>query len=165
MQHTRVIQCWAIIGLCIGLGLLVGCKGIAYEKTYHFAEEHWHIDSILRYRVSLSPAHYAVGLGVRYRSQYPYYNLYLACSLRRASDQALVWQERRELILFDPKNGQPLGSGSGDLFYQRVELISSHHFADNDTYLLSVRQYMRTQSLEGMVSVGADIRPINPNQP
>ena len=57
-------------------------------------------------------------------------------------------------LLFDPKNGEPLGKGLGDIFEHRLTLMDTLTFSSPGEKTLSLQQFMRDNELEGVVSVG-----------
>lgn len=60
--------------------------------------------------------------------------------------------------LFEPKTGKPYGkSGLGDLFDHRVEVLQNYRFSRAGVYQAELEQYMREDSVPGILSVGVAI--------
>jgi gliding motility-associated lipoprotein GldH len=62
-----------------------------------------------------------------------------------------------ELILMDPKTGQPRGKGLGDLYDNKVLMKRAYRFTKPGTYVLRIKQYMRQDPLPDVVSVGISV--------
>ena len=92
----------------------------------------------------------------RNASSYPFYNLYFQYTLQDSTGNVLR-QELKQVDLFDPKTGEPHGSGLGDLFDHSFVLEENYEFQNPGTYSLSFEQYMRRDTLPFILSVGARV--------
>ena len=58
-------------------------------------------------------------------------------------------------MLFDDKTGEPLGeSGLGDIYQHRIPVKMNHRFDYAGKYKVSFEQFMRTDTLSGILGVG-----------
>lgn len=125
-------------------------------------ESFWHRDSIQRFSFEIpdSTRMYNVRATFRNSASYPFYNLYFQFTLKDPSEQILV-QELKDVNLFDPKTGEPFGSGLGDLFDHDFVLIENYRFPSVGTYSISLEQYMRRDTLPLILSVGTRVEYAN----
>jgi len=102
-------------------------------------------------------ARYDVYFNVRNAADYGFYNLYLKHTLTgpdgRPAGPALLHQ----MVLMDPKTGQPRGAGAGDIFDHQILALPNQHFARPGTYKLTLEQYMRQNQLPGIMAVGVRV--------
>jgi len=99
---------------------------------------------------------YNVYFNLRNAIDYKYHNLYFSYYLF-SEDGKEIASDLKEVFLFHPQTGKPLGSGLGDIFEHRVSLLESLQFDKPGHYKLIVEQYMRTDSLYGVFSIGARV--------
>jgi gliding motility-associated lipoprotein GldH len=58
-------------------------------------------------------------------------------------------------FLFDQHTGKPQGSsGLGDIYDQRFPVISNYKFPSPGKYKVSFEQFMRKDTLEGVLAIG-----------
>lgn len=109
------------------------------------------------FSIADTTARYSVYFNVRNAADYGFYNLYLKHTLTgpdgRPAGPALLHQ----LVLMDPKTGQPLGAGAGDIFDHQFLALPRQHFARPGTYKLTLEQYMRQNQLPGIMAVGVRV--------
>jgi len=96
---------------------------------------------------------YNIYYNLRNSLSYPYYNLYLT---RYLTDEKGTQIESRldEILLMDPKTGEPRGEGLGDLFDHKVLIKNNYRFPKPGTYTIRIKQYMRQDPLPEILSVG-----------
>ena len=58
---------------------------------------------------------------------------------------------------YDVKTGKPRGSGLGDMYSHQYTIFKGVRFPKMGKYQISLEQYMRTDTLKGVISVGASI--------
>lgn len=121
-------------------------------------EAFWHLDSIQSFQFKIEEAERPYNLVATFRnaSSYPFYNLYFQYTLKDSLGNVLS-KELKQVDLFDPKTGEPFGSGLGDLFDHSFILEESYEFESEGTYSLSLEQYMRRDTLPFILSVGARV--------
>jgi gliding motility-associated lipoprotein GldH len=109
------------------------------------------------FAIADTTARYNVYFSVRNAADYGFYNLYLKHTLigpdGRPAGPALLHQ----MVLMDPKTGQPLGAGAGNIFDHQFLALPRQHFAKPGTYKLTLEQYMRQNQLPGIMAVGVRV--------
>ena len=129
-----------------------------YEDYNDMETSFWHLDSMQRFDFIIEDTTQTYNLYATFRnaSSYPYYNIYFNYSLVD-SNQLVLTDELREYHLFDPKTGEPFGSGLGDLFDHRVVLEEAITFEHTGSYVIQLQQQMRMDTLPFILSVGARV--------
>lgn len=96
---------------------------------------------------------------VRNAINYPYYNLYLKCTLKDSSGKVLEGG-MEELILFDEQSGKPKGDGMGDLFDHKIGAAQFKNvtFPKAGKYSFEIQHNMRPDPLTGIMSIGLEIK-------
>ena len=69
----------------------------------------------------------------------------------------MLKEELREYNFFDPKTGEPFGSGLGDLFDHKIPLEENFQFQNSGEYTIELQQFMRMDTLPFVLSVGARV--------
>jgi gliding motility-associated lipoprotein GldH len=65
--------------------------------------------------------------------------------------------------LFDAKTGKPFGkSGIGDLYDHRFLLLKNYQFKSKGKYRMKFEQFMRTDTLPGILAVGLRVERSRP---
>lgn len=146
------------IRLGIALGLILGLTACGGDRIYEdfqvLEDQSWSEGDTLTFDLSgLSKTGNIHLIGLRYTDTYPYTNAYLKL-IGRDSSNRLVQEELVNVILFDPKSGQPKGKGFGDThtIYDTLDFQLSP-----DLHTVEILQYMRKSELEGMEAVGLKI--------
>ncbi|MEP1035480.1 gliding motility lipoprotein GldH [Ekhidna sp.] len=129
-----------------------------YEDYNDMDEAFWHLDSIQEFNFKIADTTRSYNLLATFRnaSSYPFYNLYFQYTLQDSVGNTLK-QELKQVDLFDPKTGEPYGSGLGDLFDHSFELETNYEFESKGNYSISFEQYMRRDTLPFILSVGARV--------
>lgn len=91
-------------------------------------------------------------LRVKYDEDYDYYNLYVRYLLKDSLGNILE-NELMNINLFDPKLGKPLGSGFG-YNYTQIDTLPLEKLKKDMSYKIQFVQYMRSNDLDGIESVG-----------
>jgi gliding motility-associated lipoprotein GldH len=99
-------------------------------------------------------AQYNLYCDIRNSVSYPYsrffFTYYLQDSTGAVIKTALMTEH-----LFDAKTGKPFGkSGIGDLYDHRFLLVKNHQFKYKGKYRVKFEQFMRTDTLAGILAVG-----------
>lgn len=139
--------------------VLMSCDSSRVYEDYEDMEEaFWHMDSVKKFSFEITDTEkeYNILATFRNSSLYPFYNIYFQYSLTDSLDSVVV-KQLKEAELFDPKTGQPKGSGLGDMFDHSVPLIEGYTFSKPGTYNLKLQQQMRLDSLPFVLSVGARV--------
>ena len=143
----------ALTGL---LGLLAGCDpNRVFEKNIDFANYSWDVQQkpAFAFAIEDTAARYDVYFNVRHASSYGFYNLYVKHTL--SGPTGVVGQPMlHQMLLMDPKTGEPKGSGTGDIYDMQLLALPRQHFAKPGSYTLTLEQYMRQDQLPGLMAIG-----------
>ncbi|MDE0471591.1 MAG: gliding motility lipoprotein GldH [Ekhidna sp.] len=143
--------------------LLESCDSSrVYEDFQDMDQGFWHSDSLQSFSFEIEDAavKYNLLATFRHASAYPFYNLYFQYSLLDSSGN-VIKKALKEHHFFDPKTGEPLGSGLGDLFDHEVMLEESYSFPNGGRYQIQLQQRMRMDTLAYILSVGARVEIAN----
>jgi gliding motility-associated lipoprotein GldH len=100
---------------------------------------------------------YDVYFNVRNASGYGFYNLYLKHTLTGPDGRVVGQPLLHQMILLDPKTGEPRGAGAGDIFDHQFLALRKVKFARPGAYKLTLEQYMRQNQLPGIMSIGVGV--------
>ena len=129
-----------------------------YEKNVDFPNQRWAVDSIPLFEFEISDASkpYNIYWNVRNTVAYPYRNLYLTYYIEDTTGRRLT-TDLHNMLLFEPKTGKPYGSGLGDIFSHQFMALPNFKFDREGVYRIRLEQYMRTDTLPEVVSVGTRV--------
>jgi gliding motility-associated lipoprotein GldH len=99
---------------------------------------------------------YDVYFNVRNASAYGFYNLYVKHTLTDPNGQVMS-RLLHQMILMDPKTGEPLGDGTGDIFDHQFLALPKQRFSKPGKYRIVLEQYMRQDVLPGIMDVGVRV--------
>ena len=141
------------------VGLLTACDpNRVFEQNTDFPSSSWDVQQkpAFTFAIADTAARYDVYLNVRYASAYSYYNLYLQASLVGPAGP-IGPPMLHQLLLLDPKTGEPRGKGTGDIYDLQALAMPVQHFARPGNYALTLEQYMRQDQLPGLMAVGVRV--------
>lgn len=127
-----------------------------YDKNHDFDERFWLINdtTVFEFDIADTAQRYNLYCNVRNSVAYPYSRLFLNYYLGDSTGKVL----RKNLVqtyLFDQKTGKPMGkSGLGDIYDQRVSVLNNYNFPYQGKYKMWFEQYMRKDTLEGILAIG-----------
>ena len=126
-----------------------------YEDYADFDQKIWLADSTAQFQFEVDnpDLKYNLYLNIRNTNTYPYHNLYVRYQLQDSTGNELI----NELVnqnLYNEKTGEPLGSGLGDIYSHQFLLRKDISFSQSGIYHVSLDQYMRQDTLQGIVSAG-----------
>lgn len=130
-----------------------------YEKNYDFRERYWLIAEkpSFDFTIQDTTLHYNLLCNIRNSVAYPYSRIFIHYSLQDSSKNELK-NEMITSFLFDEKTGKPLGSsGLGDIYDQQLGLLQNYKFNTPGTYSITFEQFMRTDTLQGVLAVGVRV--------
>lgn len=136
--------------------LLNGCdRSRVYEKNQDFDNRYWLVQERPSFEFTISDQQpYNLYCNLRNGVDYPFSRIFIAYTLRDSVGTEL----KKDLVsayLFDEKTGKPFGSsGLGDLYDQQVLLLKEFTFSKSGNYTLQFEQFMRTDTLQGVLAVG-----------
>lgn len=145
----------------IGLLVLEACDFTAVYKDYVDIDNGvWHVDSVPTFDFTIVDAsiEYQIDYNIRYTVEYPFRNLYITYTLEDSAGNVLK-SDLQEINFFESKTGAPLGKGLGDIFDIEVLGITPLKVDKAGNYRIKLRQFMRKENLEAIMSVGIAVRP------
>jgi gliding motility-associated lipoprotein GldH len=142
------------------VALLFSCSGNEYEKSYRLDNETWIAGELLQFNFEVEDiyARYNIYLHIRNTTEYGYSNIFLFVNVLYPDNTMAT--DTVEGNLTDGR-GRWLGSGSGKYRNNKFVYKSNISFPLTGTYVFSVDQAMRNESLRGISSVGLEIEKIN----
>jgi len=134
-----------------------------FEENQDIAENQWPVKlaPVFEFEITDTTQQYHVFFNVRNALHYPFYNLYLRHTLT-APDGQLVNSYLHEMLLMDPKTGEPKGRGAGDIFDHQFRALKNVRFRQAGKYRLKLNQYMRQDPLPGIMAVGVRVEKATP---
>ncbi len=139
--------------------LLSACdENRVFEENMDFEESQWLADSVASFEFEISDSDQAYNIywNVRNSLNYPYRNLYLTYYLEDTLGNRIA-TDLHNMLLFDPKTGEPYGSGFGDIFSHQIMALPDYRFDTAGIYRIRLEQYMRTDTLQEVLSVGVRV--------
>lgn len=137
--------------------LLTACDDKrVYEEYKDFDKRYWIINDkpVFEFVVQDTRQPYNLYCNVRNSNAYPYSRLFVTYYLQDSTGREIQKNLFNE-YLFDAKTGKPFGrSGLGDLYDQRFLILKDHRFDKPGKYKIQLEQFMRTDTLQGIVAVG-----------
>jgi gliding motility-associated lipoprotein GldH len=110
-----------------------------------------------QFTISDTTNSYNLYCNVRNSIAYPFARIFLTYYLQDSLG-ALLEKKLVSRLLFDEKTGEPQGSsGLGDIYDHRIPLKMNYRFKKAGTYKIRFEQYMRADTLSGILAVGARI--------
>jgi gliding motility-associated lipoprotein GldH len=137
--------------------ILVSCDDQrVYERNIDLNSRFWPIEEKpeFEFEITDSLESYNIYCNVRNSLDYPFARIFITYFLKDSAGVTLQKDLVRQL-LFDEKTGEPFGdSGLGDIYDHRIPLKRGHRFPYAGKYRVSFEQFMRTDSLAGVLAVG-----------
>lgn len=157
-KADKNIQLKILSPLLILLGLISCNADRVFEDNMDFEEPYWTKQSVPEFTFEITDTEVAYNLYINVRNSmdYPFYNLYYQYEIKDSIGNGLS-KDMLELILFDSKTGEPLGSGLGDLFDHQDLVVEDYQFETPGTYSIAFTHFMRTDTLPLILSVGARV--------
>jgi gliding motility-associated lipoprotein GldH len=120
---------------------------------------YWTQNNSQQYQVEISDpgASYSLYYLIRYTEDYPYYNIWINKSVINDKQQ-MISKKLQGADLFNGKTGEPNGSGFGNTFDYEILSDSALHFPQIGTYTIALDQYMRQDTLKGVIAVGIKLK-------
>ena len=127
-----------------------------FEKNHDFEEIGWQLkDSVVfDFEIKDLKDSYNIYCNVRNSLNYPYARFFVRYELQDSSGKPLQ-KNLAETFLFDRKTGKPFGeSGLGDIYDQRVQLLSKYQFPYSGKFKMMFQQEMRKDTIDGILAIG-----------
>ena len=151
----------------LAAAFLAGCAdNRVYEDYVDFPERHWLVSTqpAFKFNITDTAARYNVVANVRNAVSYPYSRLFLKFHLTDTLGHE-IQQDLVSEYLFDAKTGKPHGkSGLGDIYDHQITLLSNVDFSRPGFYSVTLEQFMRTDTLQGVLAVGLRVEKAGPKE-
>lgn len=150
-----------ILGLCISLWVFSSCGDTAvFDQTESLGETGWLQTKKIEipFEIKDTLVSYSLDVSLRQSNDYAFYNLYFVPQIIDSKGK-VIKKALAEAILYDAKSGKAKGAGLGDMYSHSYSIFPALHFPAAGKYTLRLEQYMRTDTLSGVVSVGAALHP------
>jgi gliding motility-associated lipoprotein GldH len=139
------------------LFLLTSCDpNRIYEDNIEFKDRTWKITepAQLEFDIADTTKRCNLYLDVRNSLDYPYSRLFVNYNLIDPTG-AEVSKKMIAEYLFDQKTGEPNGkSGLGDIYDHQFLFLEKYHFQKLGKYKVKFEQFMRQDTLQGVLAVG-----------
>ncbi len=127
-----------------------------FEKNADFHQRFWQVSERpdFDFTIADSLQRYSLYCNVRNSLDYPWARIFITWTLRDSTG-AVLERELTQHMLFDEKTGEPFGgSALGDIYDHRISLKRGYVFPHTGKFNISLEQYMRTDTLAGVLAVG-----------
>ncbi|MBK6267003.1 gliding motility lipoprotein GldH [Marivirga sp. S37H4] len=133
-----------------------------YEENLDFPDRIWQMDESMdfTFEIENDSTLHQLYLNLRNDGDYPYRNIYVHYTLKDSTDHVLD-KKLQNIQLFHPKTGAPYGDGISNVYSHQVLLEDSVVFPTKGKFTVELKQYMRTDSLRGVYSVGIRVQELN----
>ena len=151
--------------IVVGLALTACDDQRVYEKYVDFEDGYWLVSEKPSFEFSITDTgkKYNIYSNVRNSVSYPWSRLFLNYSLADSTGTLLKKHLMHE-FLFDAKSGEPFGSSSvGDIYDHQFLLLKDYQFQNPGKYTMTFEQYMRTDTLQGVLAVGVRVEQVPAN--
>lgn len=143
---------------CLVLAMWACTDNRLYEDYVDFDNRFWVVTEQpgFEFEIDDPKAKYGLYCNIRIAESYPYSDFNFQYTLSDSTGNVLV---KRLVVkdVFDRKTGKPFGeSGLGDIYDHQVQL-ADHNFANPGKYKITLEQFMRKDSLEGVLAVGVRV--------
>jgi gliding motility-associated lipoprotein GldH len=130
-----------------------------YEKNIDFENRMWMINHKPEFEFVIDDTtqKYDVYCNVRNSLDFPFSRLFMRYYLQDSTGK-VERQNMLERDLFDRNTGEPQGSsGLGDIYDHQFLLLKKYRFPYRGAYKIRFEQYMRKDTLDGILAVGVRI--------
>jgi gliding motility-associated lipoprotein GldH len=134
-----------------------------FENNIEFKDRNWKIAQpvAFQFQITDTTTQYNLLLNVRNSLDYPYARLFVNCELR-APDSSSLSKKMISGYLFDQKTGKPFGtSGLGDVYDHQLSILNNYSFKKPGEYKMSVQQFMRMDTIRGILAVGVRVEKVD----
>jgi gliding motility-associated lipoprotein GldH len=129
-----------------------------YENSFDFNDRYWLREVVPAFEFQVpQDGQYNLYMNLRNEASYGTANVYFRYYLTDSTGLQLQSAQKSE-FLFHPKTGKPYGSTTlGDIFDHQVLLLEGYDLQKGGKYTLRFEQFMRTDTLRGVLSIGARV--------
>lgn len=134
--------------------VLLSCSSDTIFQEFQTFDGYWPENEVKTFSVDVpsDTAKYDITMHFTTTHKYPYNNLYFDFEL--TLDDSLVEKNLNEIILSDPKTGEPFGSGAGDVFENSILVLEKFQFPQTGNFEIKVTHFMRMDSLPEINKLG-----------
>lgn len=137
-----------------------------HEKNYDFEDQVWLSGNqpVFDFEVTDTIKTYNLYCNIRNSVDYPYSRIFINYSLQDSTG-VFISKDMITTFLFEEKTGKPVGSsGLGSVYDQQVPVLKNFQFKKSGKYSLKYEQFMRTDTLKGILAVGFRLESASPNE-
>ena len=149
----RIVASVLLVTLC----LTTACdENRVYEMNHDFSERYWLVSEKPQFKFEITNTNMRYNLYCNLRNEvaYPFSRIFFTHYLTDSTGLELN-KALNQQFLFDKKTGKPFGSsGLGDIYDHQFLLMKGYQFRRPGKYTIKFEQFMRKDTLEGMLSVG-----------
>lgn len=149
--------------LLLGIMTLTSCdENRVYEKNEDLPQRQWMVTQRpeFEFLITNTDVRYNLYCNVRNEISYPYSRLFYTYYLRDSTGAELRTALNSH-FLFDKKTGEPFGrSGLGDIYDHQFLLLENFEFRKPGKYAVQFEQFMRKDTLQGILSVGLRVERV-----
>ena len=127
-----------------------------YEKNHDFDDRAWLVSDqpVFDFEIADTVKTYNLYCNIRNSVKYPYSRIFINYSLQDSTGTS-VSKNLISAFLIVEKTGKPIGSsGLGDVYDQQIPVLKKYRFAKPGKYSMKFEQFMRTDTLAGILAVG-----------
>lgn len=162
-KKRRIFSRRWIASTFLGLFFLVSCQPEnRWLLIKDFPQIKWAKDSAVRFTIQVDEPVKNLDFiyQVQYTDDYPFENIWLDYVISEPSGKTIA-HSRDNLVLFEPKSGRPLGTGTSERRFLDAYFLRNISLSQTGAYQITINHYMRTDSLSGIQSIGLKIRSFN----
>jgi gliding motility-associated lipoprotein GldH len=133
-----------------------GCdKKRLFEGYKDFPDRQWiqSESAEFEFLVENKDIDYNIYYSIRNTNAYPFQNLFLQYYLEDSTGN-LLSKDLKNIQLFHPVTGVPVGDGMGDIFVLKKPFLENFKFEESGIYRLRIDHFMRMDTLPEIISVG-----------
>ena len=149
------------VAFALLLLVLISCDpNRVFEDNKDFSKKAWALNDTVSFEFHIpNDGLFNVQCDVRNTLDYPYSRIFVNYTLEDSTHKVLATKLVAN-YLFDAKTGEPNGDSSiGDIYDHRFALESRKFAAGK--YFVKLQQYMRTDTLQGVLAAGVRIEAID----
>lgn len=154
MNRTRTA--WYSLACCLLLAITACNSNSVYDRYLPLPDREWHWKNNAAFEVQIEDTTrlYNVYVNLRADRDYEYSNLFVLLHTKSPAGDSTT--RRLEFDLFEP-DGRPTGKTSGTIYEHRRLALKDITFHQVGTYVFSIEQNMRTNTLKGLLDVGLSV--------
>lgn len=145
-----------LLFVCVLGTLATACSSDKeFQEKYDFEDQTWPVDELPEFTIEVAETNleYDVYYSIRHTQDYPFQNMYVQVRITGTEGEVLK-SELQNVVLFDPKSGEPKGSGLGSLITRNVRGLRNFQFPEAGVYTFQFEQRNRAEVTTGIDSFG-----------